>query len=128
LDVIQARFTGADFVGVFFSFIPQRRDVLVAEEGVVVEVDLGIQHHHVALLCDRQRVDLREAGVLLEVALRQRHEDLHHRADLFVAEAEIEGHLLGLEWLQTEFGIHSDLENLLWSLVCDFFDVHAAFG
>ncbi len=55
---------GPHLGGVLLGQVAQRRDVRVAEQGVVVEVDLGVEHDHVALLGDGQRVDLGQAASL----------------------------------------------------------------
>ncbi len=48
----------------------------VAEGGVVVEGHLGVEHAHLAVGREHERVDLDEVGVTVDVALVELHDDL----------------------------------------------------
>ena len=68
-DVVEIVFRGLDFLGVFFGEIAQRGDVGMAEQRVVVEVDLGVEADQLVVLGDDQRIDLEQAHVLSVKAL-----------------------------------------------------------
>jgi hypothetical protein len=57
-DVGEVVFRGLDLLLVFLGLVAQRDDVRVAEERVVVERHLGVEHAQLAVLHDDQRVDL----------------------------------------------------------------------
>ena len=90
-------FAGPHLDRVLLAQVAQRFDVLVPEQGVVVEVDLGVEDDHVALLGDRQRVDLGEARVLLQEHLREGVHDRLGLVHLVAGEAEFVGQPAGLE-------------------------------
>jgi hypothetical protein len=58
---------GAPLHRIFLLRIAQLREVRVTEDRVGVDVDLGIQRDEMARLGDDQRIDLDQAGVLLDV-------------------------------------------------------------
>ena len=128
LDVVEVRFARPDFRRVLFGFVPERGQVFMPEARVVVEIDFRIEDDDLALLGDRQWVDLDDARVFLKVELANRHHDLHDGRDLLVGEAEIVGHLLRLERQQSEFGRHLHAEDFLRRVVGDLLDVHPAGG
>ena len=100
----------------------------MAEQGVVVEGHLGVQRQHVARWRHHQRVDLRQAAILVEKDLRQaRHDGLGLRR-LLGGEAQIEGQPPGLERLQAGVGIDRRLEDLLRRFRGDLLDLDAALG
>ena len=74
--------------------------VLVAEERVVVEVDLGVQGQHAAVLGGDQRVDLEQAGVRGLVGPGHGQQRLHRRLVLLAGQAQSEGQPARLEGLE----------------------------
>ena len=71
-DVTQARLRGPQLGGVFFRSVAQLLQVGMAEQGVVVEGDLGVDGHaRRRLSMHHQRIDLGEAAILLQIHLRQ---------------------------------------------------------
>ena len=60
---------GLRLTRILFVGIAERGQLLVAVERVVVEVDLGVERNHVALLRDHQRIDLHDAGIARLVRL-----------------------------------------------------------
>ena len=66
LDVVQLVLGGLDLGRVLLGDVAQGDDVLVAEEGVVVEVHLAVEADELAVLGDDERVDLEQAHVLLD--------------------------------------------------------------
>ena len=63
LDEVDARLARGDLGGLLFVQVAHRLQVRVAEEGRVVEHDLGVQRQQLARLGDHQRVDLGEVGI-----------------------------------------------------------------
>ena len=91
--------------------VAQGRDVGVAEQAVVVERHLGVQHDHVALRRHHQRVDLGQAAILVEEDPAQgRHDRLGLRR-LLGGEVEGVGQPAGLERLQAGARIDRRLED-----------------
>jgi len=72
-DIVEIVLAGTTLHRIFLVRIAQLRDVGMAEHGVGVDVDLGVERHQAARLRDNQRVDLDEAGVLLHIKLVQSH-------------------------------------------------------
>ncbi len=70
-DEAEPRFGGPQLGGVFLGFVAQLFDIGMAKEGVVVERHLGVERLNFALGCDHERIDLREAAILVEKHLRQ---------------------------------------------------------
>ena len=98
----------------------------MAEQGVRIEVDLGVQRHHAAVARERQRVDLGQAGVGVPERPVQRLEHgarLRHRCG---GNADFRRDLVGLGVLQPGFRIDEYFVDFLRRVRCDFLDVHAA--
>ena len=117
-------FAGPHLGRVLLAQVAQGLDVLVAEQGVVVEVDLGVERDHVPLLGDRQRVDLGQRRVLLQEDPGQRRHDLLGLRDLVAGEARLERQPAGLERLQARLRGDGHFDDLLRRLVGDLLDVH----
>ena len=77
LDVVQAELRGFHFQRVFFVQVAQFEQILVAEQRVVVEIDLGVERVNLAVLGEDERIDFGERGVHRVVGFGQRH---HGRA------------------------------------------------
>ena len=58
LDVRKVVFGRLDLHRVFLGEVAQLLEVRVAEAGIAVEADLGVEHQQPALVVDRQRIDL----------------------------------------------------------------------
>ena len=116
-DVAQAALGRAELGGVFLGHVEQRGDVGVAEQGVVVEVELAVEGQDVALLGHDQRVDLGERGVLVEEELDEPLEE--HLALLGGLAREVQGlaDLAGLEAAQAEADVDRLAVDLLGGLV-----------
>ena len=63
----------------------------MAEEGVVVEIDLGVEAEKLAAFGDDQRIDLEKAYVLADDGAMQRADEGDTILDLAAREAEPEG-------------------------------------
>ena len=100
----------------------------MAEQRVVVEIHLGVEGDHGALLGDDQRVDLGERGVELGEGLVEREHEAHRILDLVALEAEAEGEAARMERLHAGGRIDRHHEDLLGGLGGDLLDLHAALG
>ena len=76
LDVVQVELRGLDLRGILLVEVAQRDDLGMAEERVVVEVELRVERHDAAVAGDDERVDLDERAVALVEALVERLEEL----------------------------------------------------
>ena len=63
LDVVERVLAGFDFERVFFGGVAQSLDVGMAEEGVVVEGDLGVEREELVVLGGDEGIDLDQRGV-----------------------------------------------------------------
>ena len=76
-DVGQPELTGSDFRRIFFGWIKHGRDRLLAEECIVIKVELGIDGKHLAIRVvfagrgNNQRVNFSQAAISLTEALHQ---------------------------------------------------------
>ena len=100
----------------------------MAEEGVVVEDDFGVESEKSAVARDDERIDFGEGGVDLFVDLGEIEHELGGFGDVLVLEAELEGEFAGLEGLKAEERVHGLLENFVGGFSGDFLDFDAAFG
>jgi hypothetical protein len=66
LHIAQPGVARADFGRLFLGQIPEFGQILVPEQGVVVESDLGVQGHHVAAAGDDQRIDLGQTAIVAD--------------------------------------------------------------
>ena len=103
-----------------------RGQLLLAEDRVGIDVELGVERHELAALGDDERIDFEQRGIALEVDAIQRHEDGLELAHLRALEAEAEGELAALVGLQAGGGIDVHAQDFLGRMFGDFFDVHAA--
>ena len=126
LDVVQVELRRLDLHRVLLVEVAHLHDVRVAEEGVVVEVDLGVERHHVARAGDHQRIDLGERRVRLQIGVHEPGDQLRGLGRRLPFEAEAAGHGAGLERQDAEVGIDRQPEDLLRMRGRDLLDVHAA--
>ena len=66
---MSAYLLGLDFERIFFGDVAQLLDVLVAEERVVVEVDLAVEREELVVLGGDEGIDLEQRGVGLDEGL-----------------------------------------------------------
>ena len=128
LDVVEVVLGGLDLGGVLLLDVAQLLHVLVAEEGVVVEVDLGVEAHDLAGLGHHQRVDLQQRHVLLDEGLVELADQLHALVDLVALELQRGGDLAAVEWRVARGRVDRQRDDLLGRVVRHLLDVHAAFG
>ena len=114
--------------GFFLVRVAQFFHVLVAEQGVVVEIHLGVESDDIAGTRHDQRVDLDDGGVKVHESLVGRHDELDRGVDLFALKPQPKGQLAGVEAGNPGGRVDRDFQNLLRGVVGDLFDLHPAFG
>ena len=127
LDEVQVELAGVDLLLGLFVEVAEGQHIGMAEEGVVIEPDLGIQGGDIAVLGHHQRVDLHHGAVLLHEEPVEVLEEDHALFEAVALEPKGEGHLAGLERAETQGWIHGHLDDLLGGFFGDFFNLHAAF-
>ena len=90
LDVVEAVLRGLDVERRLLVDVAQGHDLGVAEERVVVEVELGVERHHAPVARHHERIDLGERAVLLEVGAEEVEDQRHAGLELVAGEPEAE--------------------------------------
>ena len=98
LDVVERVFAGFNFERVFFGDVAQGLDVGVAEEGVVVEGDFGVEGEELVVLGGDEGIDFDQRSVSVDERLVEALEEGDRGVDLRGLEAERKGQLAGLPW------------------------------
>src|SRR5581483_3784185 len=128
LDVVQAVLGGLDLERVFLADVAQLAEVLMTIQGVVVEVDLGVEREQAPVPGGDERVDLEQRRVgLFESAVERAHEFDGER-DLLALEPEAEREIARLEGLKAEPRLDGFLQDGVGIARGNFFDLHAARG
>ena len=96
LDVVQVELRGLDLRGILFVEVAQRHDVRMAEERVVVEVELRVERHDAPVAGDDERIDFDERAVALVEALVERLEELARLAHEVVGHADLARDVFGV--------------------------------
>ena len=127
-DVREAVSSRFDFQRVFLGGVAQRRNVGVAEQGVVVELHLGVQNHRTVVGRQDQRVDLQQGAVLgaehaVELLQQGRQGALRRSAD-----GEIGDKPAGLETGQADQHVDRGTKDFIGVLSRHRLDVHAPGG
>ena len=116
-------------MGVLFGHVAQRHQVRMAEQRVVVEADLRVEHPQLAVLHHDQRVDLEQAHVLLDEGLVERREQVAHpwprRPSSFSAAASAATVDAAVTPVSGSMATVTIFSGVSWATVLD---VHAAFG
>ena len=128
LDVVQVVLRGFDFQRIFFGDVAQFAEISVAEQRVVVEIDLGIEREQAAIGGGDERIDLHQRSVGVLESLVQAGHELHGLIDLLRLQAELERHLARLKCFQAHARIDVFLEMACGILRGDLLDFHAARG
>ena len=126
LDVADAVLGRLGLERVVLRGVVQFAQVGVAEQGVVVEVDLGVGGEHPAVTGDGEGVDLDQRAVAVA---ENSVEALHHGGDgphLHGSHAQPIGNPASLVWLESEAWIDRYPDDLVWGCLGDLLDVHAA--
>ena len=98
----------------------------MAEERVVVEIELGVEREQPTVGARDERIDFDQRSIGLEKGTVQASKELDGRVDLLRLEAKREGNFARLKWLQTHARINVLLENLLRRVGGDLLNIHAA--
>src|SRR5207248_5904394 len=109
---------------ILFLGIAERGQLLVAVERVVVEVDLGVERNHVALLRDHQRIDLHDAGIARLVRLVRSGGEADEAVHRVAGEAEPERQIARLVSSEADDRIDRRAQDLLRVLRGDLLDLH----
>src|SRR5262245_18158782 len=127
-DVREVDLLGRALPRVLLLGVPERRDVGVPVERVVVEVELAVEREELPLLRDDERVDLDQRAIFLdEQAVAPAQEGVEPRALLRV-ELECTRDLPDLVALERDHRVDEFGVDALGRLRGDLFDVHAARG
>ena len=100
----------------------------MAEHGVAVERHLGVEHHQLAVLGDRERVDLDLLGVGAEEGVVELRGDVGGLLGEVAGQAERGGDGAAVVRHEAGRGVDGDRLDLLRRVVGDGFDIHPAFG
>src|SRR2546423_3416974 len=128
LDVVEVELRRLDLERLLFVEVAQRVEVRVAEQGVVVKVDLRVEPEEPPVLRQKERVDLHEGGVQLLVRRVERLHDLRGLIHQLRGQPQAEGELSRLERAEADRGVNRLLQDKLRRLRRDLLDVHAARG
>ncbi|EKD33885.1 MAG: hypothetical protein ACD_75C02558G0001 [uncultured bacterium] len=97
------------------------------EEGVRIEIDLGIEGDEAFLRCQNQRIDLDQRAVVVDKEAIEIFDEASKAFHRVAGQAKTEGQLAKMVALQAGERIHSHLDDLLWAPRRHFLNVHAAF-
>ena len=111
---------------VLLAYVPQSRQVLVAEHGVVVYGQLGVHRQHAAVARDRQGIDFHLRAVEVIHELVELHNEVRRWPDEFGWHTHAVGELPSLPWLQPDGGVDDSAKDLLRRLSRYFLDLHPA--
>ena len=100
----------------------------MTEQGVRIEVELGVQRDDLAVAGQDQRVDFGQRCVGVPERLVQALQDRACLRQRSSGHADLRGEFIRFRIFQTDRRVDSDLVNQLRRLFRDFFDVHAAFA
>src|SRR6202453_1935310 len=111
LDVIEGVLRGFHFQRIFFGGVAQFLQFLVAEDGVVVEVDLAIERQQAVVGGGDEGIDLEQGGIGLEKNFVEAGHELDRVVNLRRLETQREGEFTRLVWLEAHCGVDVGLEN-----------------
>ena len=126
-DVSQVEFRCFDFGRIFFVQVAVGDDFRVTEQGVRVEVELGVQRDDLARTRQDQRVDFGQRRIGFPVGFVQALQVGARVGDRFFRHADLAGDVVGLLIGQADRRFDRDAVDFFRVAVRDFFDVHAAF-
>src|SRR5208282_689997 len=101
-DVVQIRLAGPQVQRLFLRFDGQRLDFLVPEQGVVVEIDFGVDGQKLVVAGDDQGIDLHQGSVGFEEDFGKIGHQFGRFAGQFVLEPQAVGQFAGLVALQSD--------------------------
>src|SRR5690606_31576650 len=124
--VVDVQLRGGHLGLVFLRLVTQGDQFLVAEVGVVVAVELAVQRVQVAVVQDRQRVQLDQRQVLLVEQAVQVHHDVGELAGLLGGQPHLEADVTAVVTLHALDEVDVEGVDLLGGLGGDLLDLHAA--
>ena len=127
-DVTEIELGGGDFAWVFFGAVAEGDDFGLAVEGVVVEIEFGVEGEEIPVLGDDEGIDLDLGAIAGDEEFKESGEEFGGGVDLGAVEAEGFGEFASLEGLEAEDGVDGFAEDFFWGVFGDVFDVHAAGG
>ncbi len=127
-DVVEVRLRGFDFAGILLGGVAVGEDVGVAEEGVVVEVELRIERADVAGFGDDKRVDLHHRAIAGDEEAVEVFKERAGGLEECGGNAEELRKFARLVGLEAEERVDRDVVDFFGGLFGDGFDVHATFG
>lgn len=127
-DVVQFLFLCMGFMGVVLGWVVYGVQFWLMVQGVVVDVDFGIQVVQVVVFFDYQWVYFQQGQVVVLEQFCQVDEDMGELFDLVVFQVQLEGQFVVLVWLCVDQWVDGSFEDFFGSVVGDFFDVYVIFG
>ena len=119
MDVVEVEVLGVLFARVILSLVLLSGEILLTEQSVGVDGDLGISSEHLSLLGKNEGVDLDEIGIAGHEALVDLGEHVHNLVDLGV-ETEVFGSLAELGIVEALRVRNLELEDFLGLLLGNF--------
>ena len=126
LDVVERVLARFHFQRIFLGRIAQRLDVRMAEERVVVKVDLRVEGEQLVVLGGDEGIDFDQRGVRIDDRLVQALEEAHRLINLRGLQAQREGQLACLPCAKAHCRVDRLLEDGLRRFSRDLFNLHAA--
>ena len=127
-DIGEVVFRRLDLLLVLFGGVAQFQHVGVAEQRVVVERHLCVEHAQMAVLHDDQRIDLEQAHVLLDEGLVEDREQRIAVLGRVAVELQRAVERLQIGCRDALFRVDGDGDDLFRRVMRDRLDVHAALG
>jgi len=128
LDVGKTVLRSLYFGWLLFGQVPQFIELGMPVEGVVVEVELGVQCHDATVFGNDEGVDLGKGAVLLNEKSVKFHDKGCRRRCRLAFHAQPVREVPGLVGHEAHPGVSELHEDLLGSLSCHLFDLHTALG
>ena len=127
LDEGQAFFPGGNFIRILLFHVAEFDPFRLTEEGVVIQIDFAVEHHHIAGFGEYKRIDLRLGAVIFHENFKKLFHYVQHGIDRRGVAKELGGD--GTGGLAREHqSVGAQGKNGIRILFGYLFDVHAAFG
>ena len=110
-DVVQVVLGGSQIPRILLGGVAQGLNLLVTEEGVVVEIQFGVEGYHIAALGDGERVDLNLGTVFFEEEAVHGVDQATGGAQAGGGKAEEDAGFAGLVGLEPQAGMDLFAEN-----------------
>ena len=127
-DVIEMMFGRLDFARIFFFQIAHLDDVGMAEQGVIVKIEFGIEREHSAILGHDERIDFDHRAVALHEKVEEAAEQRAELFELIANESEAGCHFSALKGLKSKQGMDRFTKDTVRRFLRHSFDFDTAFG